>query len=235
MPSNLAPRWSCLQFLAAQPITLTATFVGAVVLGCAAGVMAAGIAVTLIAVSLAFLVQNRFTRRLVSREMAAAARRKRAAQRNVKLERSGSPRRGDLAELTDLVDEIASGSPGESTELDLEELLDLFVDRAAAQERFRNAVRRAATLPPADVPLAAPASPPRAAHADLIRRRAEHRDDCRRRIEELELELDAIAELVRLVAQKVSCPAGDLPSIEQAIERRLWELDARSEAMAQLE
>jgi hypothetical protein len=64
-------------------------------------------------------------------------------------------------------------------------------------------------------------------------RRMRHRDECVRRIERLSDELEAIDELVRLVAQRVACPQID-HELEREIERRLWELDEVDEALNQL-
>ena len=55
-------------------------------------------------------------------------------------------------------------------------------------------------------------------------RRLRHRDECVRRIERLADELEAVDELVRLVAQRVACPPLE-SELDREIERRLWELD----------
>jgi hypothetical protein len=64
-------------------------------------------------------------------------------------------------------------------------------------------------------------------------RRMRHRDECVKRIERLADELEAVDELVRLVAQRVACPSLD-GELDREIERRLWELDEVDEALNQL-
>ena len=64
-------------------------------------------------------------------------------------------------------------------------------------------------------------------------RRLRHRDECVRRIERLADELEAVDELVRLVAQRAACPMLD-GELDREIERRLWELDEVDEALSQL-
>jgi hypothetical protein len=60
-----------------------------------------------------------------------------------------------------------------------------------------------------------------------------HRDECIRRIERLSDELEAIDELVRLVAQRAACPQLD-NDLDREIERRLWELDEVDDALRAL-
>jgi hypothetical protein len=60
-----------------------------------------------------------------------------------------------------------------------------------------------------------------------------HREECLRRVERLADELEAVDELVRLVAQRAACPAID-PDLGREIERRLWELDEVDAAYDQL-
>jgi hypothetical protein len=68
---------------------------------------------------------------------------------------------------------------------------------------------------------------------DIVARRVRHREECLRRVEQLADELEAIDELVRLVAQRAACPTVD-PDLGKEIERRLWELDEVDAAYDQL-
>lgn len=223
LPCNLASRRQCWRYLAVQPMTLTIAFASAVLTGVTAGVIAACAALAAVGVAVGLLAQPRPARRLVSREIQAADRRARASARAGRLEGSGSMRCADLAELSRLVDEIEDSREDGSVDLDLQDLLDAYVDRSVAQEGYRNALRTPAVARVGGGPL----------HAEVTRRRAEHRETCRRLIEQLDAELDAITELIRLVAQRALCPAATAP-IDDLIRHRLWELDTRDEAIAQL-
>ena len=73
--------------------------------------------------------------------------------------------------------------------------------------------------------------PPRSKRRrDIQARRIRHRDECLRRIEQLADELEAIDELIRLIAQRVACPTLSA-DLEREIERRLWELDEVDSAL----
>ena len=60
-----------------------------------------------------------------------------------------------------------------------------------------------------------------------------HRDQCVRKIEELSDDIEAVDELVRLIAQRIAAPHLEL-DLDREIERRLWELDEVDAAMEQL-
>ena len=68
---------------------------------------------------------------------------------------------------------------------------------------------------------------------EIQARRIRHRDECLRRIERLADEIEAVDELIRLVAQRTACPSLD-PDLDREIERRLWELDEVDAALRQL-
>jgi hypothetical protein len=68
---------------------------------------------------------------------------------------------------------------------------------------------------------------------EIQQRRLKHREECLNRIDRLADEIEAVDELIRLVAQRVACPPMD-PDLDREIDRRLWELDEVDAAMNQL-
>jgi hypothetical protein len=225
-PSALA----CCQLVCLNPITLAASFLVAVVVGTSSGAIAAALAIVAAGAVLMAASLLPAIRRLVAPVLVRKARRDRNELLERKLERAGSSRRSELDELTALVEEVAERDPDECERLELEELVELYVEMAVLAESYRNAARRSNGLAgDGDATSAASARLRR----DLVRRRIAHRDECKRKVAELEAELDAVMEFVRLVAQRTACPAGRAP-LEPQLERRVWELDARDTAMRQL-
>lgn len=229
-PSALA----CGRFLCVNPVTFALSFLAAVIVGTSAGPLAAALAIATAGLLLLAACPLPVTRRLVGPALTRKQRRDRNERRERRLERAGSARRTELDELTGLVEEIADWDPDECARLELEELVDLYVDMAVVVESYRGAARRCAA------PVAAreregrggPCASERL-RRDLVRRRLAHRDECARRAEELESELDAVVEFVRLVAQRAACPTGE-ELIEPQLVRRLWELDVCDTALRQL-
>ncbi|HEU5058513.1 MAG TPA: hypothetical protein VFU21_18400 [Kofleriaceae bacterium] len=230
-PSALA----CCQLVCLNPITLAASFLVAVVVGTSSGAIAAALAVVAAGAVLMAVSPLPAIRRLVAPVLARKARRDRHELLERQLERAGSSRRSELDELTALVEEVAERDPDECERLELEELVDLYVEMAILAESYRNAARRSTGLAGDGDAYLFQRTPAAGARLrrDLVRRRIAHRDECNRKVAELEAELDAVVEFVRLVAQRAACPAGREP-LEPQLERRVWELDARDTAMRQL-
>jgi hypothetical protein len=98
-----------------------------------------------------------------------------------------------LATLTELVDRIAGSQAG--LRVDLEILLDRYVDLALARHRLRDWITSAAL---------APAGAKQALCSAVVRLRTAHVDRCRARELEIERELDAIAQRIRMLAERLA-------------------------------
>jgi hypothetical protein len=177
-------------------------------------------------------MSHRFVRRALDRHVDYRVRQKREVERMQALRPAGPVRQLQYSDLRDLVREIERADPAEADRFELQELLQHFVRLAVSHQKCRNSLRLGGST---DLPL----PPPRPeAHRsvrrrEIIARRMRHRDECVRRIERLADELEAIDELVRMVAQRVACPSVD-EELDREIERRLWELDDVDEALSQL-
>jgi hypothetical protein len=99
----------------------------------------------------------------------------------------------------------------------------------ARHQRCLDWMRRAGgcDLPPS-VPIDLPSK-----RRDLLARRIRHREECVKRIARLVDDIEAIDELVHLIAQRGACPIDDM-EIERDLERRVWELDEVDDALAQI-
>lgn len=194
-----------------------------------AGVLGAtALFAVVIAVALAVSCSAR-VRRVLDSHFEFRARSRREAERQRLLRASGPVRQHQYAELRDLVTEIERADPGEARRFELGELLDQFVVLVARHQRCLDWMRRAGgcDLPPV-VPI--DAQPKR---RDLIARRIRHREECVKRISRLVDDIEAIDELVHLIAQRGACPA-DETEVTRDIERRVWELDEVDDALAQI-
>ena len=230
-PSAIA----CCRFVCLNPVTLAVSFLVAVIIGTWAGPVAAVLAVVAAGAVLLAASPLPMTRRLVAPVLARKARRDRHERQRERLERAGSIRRTELDELSRLVEEIEEHDPAECERFELDELVDLYVDMAVLVESYRSAARHASGLiGDGDERHERPAAGGgQRLRRDLVRRRIAHRDECTSKVAELDGELDAVIELVRLVAQRAVCPAGADP-LEPQLVRRVWELDTRDSALRQL-
>ena len=112
------------------------------------------------------------------------------------------------------------------------DLLDHFVRLSLHHQRCLEAVRLAGAHDlPQTIPIGEASRSKR--RREIMARRLRHREECLQRVDRLADEIDAVDELVRLVAQRVACPALE-PDLEREIERRLWELDEVEAALRQL-
>jgi hypothetical protein len=201
------------------------------------GVGYAGILGALIAMA-AFIslgatsTRHRYVRRQLDRQLEYRLRQRREADRLKALKPAGPVRQQQYCDLRDLVCDIERTDPHEAKRFELQELLDHFVVLAICHQKCLDSLRLAGS---SDLPRSLPLPDPNrsARRREIMVRRLRHRDECVRRIEHLADELEAVDELVRLVAQRVACPVleGDL---DREIERRLWELDEVDAALDQL-
>jgi hypothetical protein len=175
-------------------------------------------------------------RRLLDSHVVARERRRRDFERERRLELAGPLRRAEFAELSCLVEEIEDRDQAQAKRLELQELLDYYVQLALAHQRLVEAVQRGDRAPLWEAgavrngcALAATSRQ----RQDILARRIQHRDECRNRAAMLADELDSIAEFLHLVSEVVTCPLGE-PGLHRELERRLWELEAQENALRQL-
>jgi hypothetical protein len=174
----------------------------------------------------------RFVRNQLDRQFEYRVRQRREADRMRLLKPTGPVRQQQYTDLRDLVGEIERTDPDDARRFELQELLDHFVRLAVNHQRCLDSLRLAGSSDlPRSIPL--PEATRSVRRREIMARRMRHRDECVRRIERLSDELEAIDELVRLVAQRIACPPVD-GELDREIERRLWELDDVDEALAQL-
>jgi hypothetical protein len=174
----------------------------------------------------------RYVRRQLDRQFEYRMKQKREADRMKLLKPTGPVRQQQYCDLRDLVCDIERADMGEAQRFELQPLLDHFVGLAVSHQKCLDSLRLAGS---SDLPRMLPMHDPHrsARRREIMMRRMRHRDECVRRIERLADELEAIDELVRLVAQRVACPVLD-HDLDREIERRLWELDEVDEALNQL-
>jgi hypothetical protein len=173
-----------------------------------------------------------YVRKQLDRQFEYRMRQKREAERMKQLKPTGPVRQQQYCDLRDLVGEIEKNDPREATRFELQSLLDHFVGLAVSHQKCLDSLRLAGS---SDLPRCLPVPDPNRStrRREIMMRRMRHRDECVHRIERLADELEAVDELVRLVAQRAACPALDA-DLDREIERRLWELDEVDEALSQL-
>jgi len=174
----------------------------------------------------------RFVRRAIDRQLEYRLRQRREAERLRLLKPTGPVRQQQYTDLRDLVADIERADPEEASRFELQDLLDHFVKLSVGHQRCLDSLRLAGG---SDLPRQLPCPDPHRSvrRREIMARRLRHRDECVRRIEKLSDELEAVDELVRLVAQRVACPPLD-GELDREIERRLWELDEVDEALSSL-
>ncbi|MDQ3335224.1 MAG: hypothetical protein M4D80_08680 [Myxococcota bacterium] len=172
----------------------------------------------------------RFVRRHLDRQAQIRERCKRESVRLRQLRPTGPVRQQQYIELRELVEQIERTDPKEASRFDLQDLLEHFVRLSTSHQRCLEALRLAGSH---DLPLNTLSLERSKRRRDIVARRVKHREECLRRVERLADELEAIDELVRLVAQRVACPDLDT-DLGREIERRLWEIDEVDAAYDQL-
>ncbi|HEU4611286.1 MAG TPA: hypothetical protein VFS15_04385 [Kofleriaceae bacterium] len=164
----------------------------------------------------------RYVRKQLDRQFEYRVKQKREAERMKLLKPTGPVRQQQYCDLRDLVADIEKTDAAEANRFELQPLLDHFVSLAVSHQKCLDSLRLAGS---SDLPRMLPMQDPN--------RSARRREIMVRRIERLADELEAVDELVRLVAQRVACPQLD-GELDREIERRLWELDEVDEALSQL-
>lgn len=218
-----------------HPVSLTALLLAICASALIAGALIAGVIGAVLAlptaagavVGLASLapVQRAAVRYRNAREHQARER-----ERLAHLLPAGPARQQEYRELREIVDQVEHAAPDDASRYDLEQLLDDYVQLAFDYERYQRAVLNAAAL--SDESAKGGTDRPTRAK-EIIARRIRHREECKHRCEHLADQLDAIDQLVRLVAQRATCPPID-EDLDREIDRRLWELEEVDAALAQL-
>ncbi len=174
----------------------------------------------------------KYVRQQLDRQFEYRRCQKREGERMKLLKPTGPVRQQQYCDLRDLVGDIEKTDAREASRFELQPLLDHFISLAVSHQKCLDSLRLAGS---SDLPRSLPLPDPNRSvrRREIMARRLRHRDECVRRIERLADELEAVDELVRLVAQRVACPQleGDL---DREIERRLWELDEVDAALSQL-
>ncbi len=236
-PQALTVRSSSLSYMrgaVGSPICVAiAVFAGCVGLGYA-GVLGALLSMLSVVVLGITTTRYKFVRRHLDRQAEIRDRCKRESTRLRQLRPTGPVRQQQYIELRELVEQIERTDPNEARRFELQELLDHFVRLSVGHQRCLEALRLAGSHDlPHQTTLAIETSNRSKRRRDIVARRIRHREECLRRVERLADELEAVDELVRLVAQRAACPSID-PDLGREIERRLWELDEVDAALDQL-
>jgi hypothetical protein len=176
--------------------------------------------------------RHKYIRVQLDKQFEYRVKQKREADRMKLLKPTGPVRQQQYCDLRDLVNEIERADEREARRFELQQLLDHFVTLAVSHQKCLDSLRLAGS---SDLPRALPLPDPNRSmrRREIMARRLRHRDECVRRIERLADELEAVDELVRLVAQRVACPQLE-SDLDREIERRLWELDEVDAALHQL-
>ena len=234
-PDPLATRSTGLQYLGGaigSPFCIaTAVFAACAGLGFG-GMYGAMLALLAAIAGAAIASQSGVIRRHLDEQARQRERCRRESHRLKQLRPAGPVRQQQYTELRDLVEQVERTSPDEAARLELQDLLDHFVRLSLDHRRCLEAVRLASEHDlPATISLDEAVRSKR--RREVMARRLRHREECLERVDRLADEIDAVDELVRLVAQRVACPAIE-PDLEREIERRLGELDDVEAALRQL-
>jgi hypothetical protein len=180
----------------------------------------------------ALLSRSRTIQRHLDAQAKLRERCRREAHRLKLLRPTGPVRQQQYIELRDLVEQVERTDAAEAQRFELQDLLDHFVRLSLHHQRCLEAVRLAGSHDlPQTISISEASRSKR--RREIMARRLRHRDECLERVDRLADEIDAVDELVRLVAQRAACPAVE-PDLEREIERRLWELDEVDAALRQL-
>ncbi|MDX2090200.1 MAG: hypothetical protein SFX73_20240 [Kofleriaceae bacterium] len=216
----------------ASPVCVAlAVFAACVGLG-HAGALGALIAMFSVIIAGGLSARSKVVQRHLDRQSQLRIRARRESARLKQLRPAGPVRQTQYLELRELVEEVERLDPNEAKRFDLQDLLDHFVRISVGHQKCLDALRLAGGN---DLPIAIPISDPNRMRRrrEIQARRIRHRDECLRRVERLTDELEAIDEMIRLVAQRTACPCLTT-EFDRELDRRLWELDEVDAALDQL-
>ena len=147
----------------------------------------------------------------------AAERRDRARRR--KSRGASAVRQHQYEQLRELANEIAATDPAEAERCEVETLLDSFVDLCVTHRRCSDALRRSDGVD---------CTMPALRRHGVAVRRLRHRAQCQTRLDDISEQIDATAELLMLISQRVAFAAVE-PHLEDDLDRRIAELDDADE------
>jgi hypothetical protein len=214
------------RYAVAHPITLLALSLATSVAGALAGIVGAAIAAPLVVTAGAGLAWLAPVQRALERSLARRAKQDRERDRLLRLAPAGPVRQQQYVCLRELVDAVEETRPGEARRYELQDLLDRYIAVAVVHARCQ----RALDAPSAKIEVTRERSE---RTNEIVARRLRHRDDCKRRLEQLADQLDALEQLVHLVADRVTCPEVD-DTTDAEIDRRLCDLELADEAVREL-
>lgn len=233
-PQQLTAPHTALAYLrgaVVSPICISAAVFASCIGVGVAGVFGALGAFVAVALVVAASTHWAFVRNHLDRESQARSRCARESRRVRLLRPAGPVRIQQYFELRTLVEETEKMDPAEAARFELQDLLEHFSMLANTHQRCLDALRLGGSH---DLPQSIPIDPRRSKRRREIQaRRMRHREACLARIERLAEELEAVDELIRLVAQRIACPLDEV-DMDREIDRRLGELDEIDEALQQL-
>jgi len=211
-----------------NPISISVMTIAIAVVAGFGGVLGASVVAAMIASVCASLTWFDGVRATIDRHLERRANEAREV-RHLEQLRSASPaRREQCCAVAHLVDQIEETHRDEARRFELRELLDELVHVAVLHARCERALAAGGELP--SDPARSKLSPRTRA---IVDRRSELHAQCKRRVDELAEHLDAIEQLVRLIAQRVACGAIEHES-EAELDRRLEDVDEIDRAFVNL-
>ncbi len=181
------------------------------------------------------MLRFRSVQRCIDHQAARSARARREARRQRAMDRASGARQEQYAALSKLVEDIERSDPREARRFELQDLLDYYVRLSVNHQRCVESLRTVGTMtlsPSLDMSSVRDHARSRRC-SEIASRRARHHRMCTEQLEHAAEELDAIDELIRLVAQRLTSARFALFT-DGTIERRLAEIDEIDAALAQL-
>lgn len=229
--SLAAPRHSALTYLRCSlvnPIGLSVMGLTVVLGATTIGLFGIVVAVTTLAIAFSVASRLAAVRREIDRHLEYRAQQDRDEKRQNLLGPTGALREAQYRELRCIIRGIEESNPSEAARFELQDLLDEFARLAVIHAQYERALAYAGRKPDEKTALE---RQPRV--REIISLRLRHRAECQRQIERLTESLEAIDQLVRLVAERVVCPTL-IDELDGEIDERLWELEQIDAAFEQL-
>jgi hypothetical protein len=224
-PPTLTTRGSALAYVrgaVVSPVCISMTVFASCLGVGLGGIVGALGAFVIVALMITASTRYGFVRRHLDRESQTRIRCAREHRRLKLLRPAGPVRIHQYLELRQLVEETENMDPAEAARFELQDLLEHFSQLANTHQRCLDALRLAGSH---DLPAAIPIDSTRSKRRREIQsRRMRHREACLARIDRLAEELEAVDELIRLVAQRIACPIDEV-DMDREVDRRLGELD----------
>jgi hypothetical protein len=189
------------------------------------GLLSAILGATILVALCFAATRSRRVQRSLARHAVQRARSRREAARRDALYQATAARRERYLELHGLVADIESSDPVEAQRLELQELLDHFVQLAVGHQRCLESLRVArGNELQAPIPLFE--NSPTRHRRDIAARRLRHHEEATARLGRIVDEIDSADDFIHLVAQRTACAKLDtLLDGRGELDRRLAELD----------